>query len=186
MRLLPSVGSLFDRLCIIAGAFLGSQIPQFMLQYSQRLAGHVAELQKLLNQLRQAASLSHKTLDQYILKFMASTDPDFAHQGQFMQGIVQRWDALNNALVHLNESSVWVRPFAFVKDIQPDIAQSTLASFQPGINFSLEGLCYAGLGLFLGWLFFQLISKSFASIWRFCKKKISSVIPSQNLEVERL
>lgn len=165
MRFLFSLGSLLDRLCIVAGAFLGSQIPQFMQQYSQRLAGHVAELQQLLDQLQKTASLSHKNLDQYIHKFLSSSDPDFAFQGQFMQGIVHRWEDLNMALVHLSQSSPWMRPFVFLKDLQPDIAQSTLRTFQPGINLNLEGLCYAGIGIFLGWLFFKCISKGVSMLW---------------------
>ena len=180
MRLLLSLGSILDRLCIVAGAFFGSQIPQFMQQYSQRLAGHVSELQKLIDQLRQAASLSHKTLDQYILKFLSSADPDFAHQGQFMQGIVHRWEELNQALVHLSQSSAWQRPLIFFKDLQLDIAQSTLAAFQPGINLNLEGMCYAGLGVFLGWLFYQFVSKGLASIWNVWKKKGALPAAKQN------
>ena len=43
-------------------AFAGSQIPQFMQQYSQRLAGHVAELQQLIDQLRSVAAHSNKSL----------------------------------------------------------------------------------------------------------------------------
>ena len=159
MRLFLSVGSILDRLCIVAGAFFGSQCPPFMQQYTQRLAGHVAELQQLLDQLRQAAALSHKTLDQYILKFISSTDPDFAQQGKFMQGIFHRWEELNQALVHLNQSSVWMRPYAFFRDIQTDIVQSTMSVFQPGMNLSLEGLCYAGMGMFFGWVSFRLVSK---------------------------
>ena len=176
MRLLFSIGSILDRLCIVAGAFLGSQIPQFMHQYSQRLAGHVAELHQLLDQLRQAASLSNKSLEQYIYKFMSSSDPDFAHQGQFMQGIVQRWEELNHALLHLTQSSVWARPFVFVKDLQPDIAQSTLAVFQPGIALNVEGLCYAGFGAVLGWLLVQAASKLLAAPWVLWKQKRASVL----------
>jgi hypothetical protein len=65
----------------VIGAFVASQIPEFIQQYTQRLAGHVNELYRLLNQMRQVASYSNKTLDQYIQKFITSSDPDFARQG---------------------------------------------------------------------------------------------------------
>lgn len=159
MKLLFSLGSLVDRLCVVVGAFLGSQIPEFMHQYTQRLAGHVDELQRLLNQMRQVAFYSNKTLEEYISKFTSSSDSDFVHQGQFMQGMVSRWEELHQALFQIMHSSMWGRPYAFWKGFQSDIAHSTLASFQPGINLSLEGLCYAGIGILIGWASYQMTAK---------------------------
>ncbi len=159
MRIIPSLGSIIDRLCIVAGAFFGSQIPQFMQQYSQRLAGHVAELRQLIDQLTRVAAHSNKSLEEYIQKFLVSNDADFSHQGHFMQGMVNRWEELNGALLHLTQSSAWTRPLVFMKDLQTDIAHSTFASFQPGINFTAEGLCYAGIGSLMGWAVYQLVSK---------------------------
>ena len=159
MKMMHFIGSLLDRLCVILGAFIGSQIPQFMQQYSQRLAGHVDELHHLLNNLRQLATHSDKTLEQYIQKFATNADPDFAHQGEFMQQLVGRWQELEHALYHLVHSSIWARPYFFLKDLQTDIAQATLLSFQPGISLNLEGLCYAGAGVLIGLAFYHLVEK---------------------------
>lgn len=159
MKLLFSFGSLIDRLCIVFGAFMGSQVPQFMQQYSQRLSGHVTELEHLVEQLRKTASLSHKTLDQYIQKFLSSSDPDFVHQGHFMQGIVNRWDELNQSYLSLMQSSPLSRPFTFLYGLKSDIAGSTFDSFQPGLSLNLEGLCYTGVGIVCGWAFFKVVSK---------------------------
>ena len=162
MKTFSFIGNLIDRLCVVAGAFIGSQIPQFMQQYTQRLAGHVDALQKLINQLHQMAAFSHKNLDQYIQKFKESADPDFIRQGDFMQGIVTRWQELQQALNHLTQSPFWLRPYYFLRDLQSDIAHSTFASFQPGINLTIEGLCYAGGGMILGWALYQLIATGIA------------------------
>ena len=159
MKLLPSFGSLLDRLCVVAGAFVGSQIPEFMQQYTQRLSGHVDELHRLLNQMRQVAAYSNKSLEQYIDKFVSNSDPDFTHQGEFMQGMLSRWEELHQALFHITNSSLWARPYVFLKEFQYDIAHSTINSFQPGINLSVEGLCYAGGGILIGWAFYQVMSK---------------------------
>lgn len=159
MKFFSFIGSLIDRLCVVAGAFIGSQVPLFMQQYTQRLAGHVEALQKLINQLHQIASISQKNLDQYIQKFRESSDPDFHRQGDFMQGIAVRLQELQQALEHLTQHSFWLRPYYFFKDLQPDIVRSTLDSFQPGFNLTIEGLCYAGGGMILGWVFYQTISK---------------------------
>lgn len=165
MPIFSFIGSLLDRLCVVAGAFIGSQIPQFMQQYTQRLAGHVEALHKLITQLTQIASLSQKNLPQYIQKFKASGDPDFIQQGDFMQGILNRWQELHHALDHLTQSPIWFRPYYFLKEIQPDIAHSTLSSFQPGLSLTIEGLCYAGAGMIVGWAFYQIVSKFLAFGW---------------------
>ena len=160
MKFFPFIGSLMDRLSIVAGAFIGSQIPQFMQQYKQRLAGHVDALQKIIHQLRQIASFSQKSLEEYIQKFRESADSDFARQGDFMQGILTRWQELHQTLEHLTQSPFWLQPYYFLKDFQADIARSTLDSFQPGLNLTVEGICYAGVGMITGWFFYQMISKS--------------------------
>lgn len=161
MKIFSFVGGLVDRLCIVAGAFIGTQLPQFMQQYTQRLAGHAEALQKLIAQMRQIASLSHRTLEQYIQKFQDSGDPDFVLQGQFMQGILQRWQDLQHTLDHLVQSPLWLRPYYFFKEIHTEIFHSTFSSFQLGFNFTVESLCYAGAGMIMGWLIYRIISKLF-------------------------
>jgi Protein of unknown function (DUF2937) len=161
IKVIPSIEWILDRVSAVIGAFIGSQIPEFMQQYTQRLAGHVDELQRLVNQMRQVASYSNKTLEQYIHKFISSTDPDFARQGEFMQGMLSRWEELKQTLVHLTYSSAWIRPYIFLKELQYDIAHSTFVSFHPGINLSMEGIFYAGAGIVIGWTFYRMMSRSF-------------------------
>ena len=153
------LGSLIDRLFVVLGAFIGSQIPEFMNQYTQRLAGHVNELNRLVDNLQKIAGFSDKSLDQYIHKFITSTDPDFSRQGEFMQGVVTRWHELTFSLQALRESTMWNRPYVFISHLNADIANSTLRAFSPGFTLTIEGLCYAGAGLLIGYLFYQSISK---------------------------
>lgn len=161
MKFFGIIKGLFDRLFIIIGAFFGSQIPEFMSQYTQRLSGHESELRQLITKLTQIAALSDKNLDQYISKFVASTDPDFAAQGDFMKGVLSRWQDLNITLHSLTESTMWTRPYYFFKYMNYPIADSTYQSFQPGINLTVEGLCYTGLGIFLAFVIYQVMTKLF-------------------------
>lgn len=161
MRIFSSVGNLIDRLSVMVGAIVGSQVPTFIQQYMSRLEGHVEELQKILNQLRGAASISNKTLEEYIHKFIINPDQDFVHHGEFLQSLVIRYEQLNQTLYHLTQSSVWTRPYMFLHDLQHDIAHSTLISFQPGIQFNLEGLTYILIGSIAGWAFYQILAKIF-------------------------
>ncbi len=173
------LSSILDRLFVIAGALIGAQIPLFILQYGQRLAGHVDELNRLLNNLRELANQSHKTLEQYIAKFLANSDSDFAGQGKFMLDVVGRFENLNQALQNLMMSNLWKRPFVFIKDLQLDIAESTLHDFQPGIQLTPEGFIYMAISAIIGFFIYQLIGKiaslfgfllNYLKNWFFCTK----------------
>lgn len=182
MNLFSTFNSLLDRLFIVAGAFFGSQMPQFMQQYSARLAGHVAELQKLINQLHQSASYTNKTLHAYIQKFIVNADPDIRSQGQFMDGLVTRWEDLNHGLLQLTQSNGWERPFVFFKDLQSDIAYATFDSFQPGFSFTLESLAYAGIGLLLGWGIYRILLKCINMIFMAFKRVIYRARPPARID----
>lgn len=160
MSFLRLVSGLFDRLSVVIGAFLGSQIPAFMQQYTQRLAGHVAELQILVDEMNKMAAHTGKTLEQYTQKFLTSSDVDFVVQGQFMLTIEERWKNLSTSLAYLTDSSMWTRPYVFLKEMNYDIAQSTFHSFQPSINLSIEGMSYTLVGILVAFFIYQGIIKS--------------------------
>lgn len=171
--------SVMDRLFVITGAIVGGQIPLFISQYVQRLGGHVDELNRLINNIKILADQSNKTLEQYIDKFRASSDPDFSGQGEFMLKLVKRWESLNQALQDLIQSDSWNRLFMFLKGLQGDIASSTWHSFQFGIQLTPEGFVYMAIGAIFGFLLYQLIFKlviSFGKIFKFaylkCKARV--------------
>lgn len=155
---------LIDRFFAFVGALLFSQAPLFIQQYKQQLAGHVAELDRQVKSLTQTAELSGKTVEQYTQKFLQSSDIDFARQGEFIQDIVTRFKDYSYAWMSLNESTVWNRPFTFIKNLDMDIARKTYNQFEFGILFSLEGLIYALAGLVLGYLVFFTIKSLFRAI----------------------
>lgn len=174
MKILRFFYHLLDRFFVVFGAFIGSQIPEFFQQYTQRLAGHVAELSYQVDGLKKIASISGKTLDQYIHKFMINSDPDFVRQGEFMDGILIRWQELNQALFKLTQASIWEHPFVFLKEMDYSIARSTYQSFQPGLNLSTEGFLYACLGILAGYGFYHLIVKGLVAGWNWIQFKLNN------------
>ncbi|MFI5344042.1 MAG: DUF2937 family protein [Chlamydiales bacterium] len=168
--------SMLDRLFVIVGALLGVQIPLFMQQYMQRLAGHVAELNRVLNNLRELAFQSNKTLEEYIAKFLANPDLDFSRQGEFMLGVESRWRHLSLALENMSASSIWMRPYLFLRDLQPEIAKPVFYSFEPGLNLTLEGLAYAVLGAVLGFCLYQALCKGVSAIFHTLKSLIKRIM----------
>lgn len=147
---------ILDRLCALAGALLFSQAPEFFQQYTQRLAGHVAELQRHVDILKQLAKQSGKTLHDYIHKFISNSDPDFSNQGTMMQKMVDRLNDLTLSLQSMQTASVWSRPWEFVTHLQEDIAYGTMVHFKAGLPLTLEGACYAFIGMLVGFGIYSL------------------------------
>ncbi len=162
-----------DRLCVLIGAFVGSQIPAFMQQYSQRLAGHIAELNYTLLQIKNMAQFSNKSVDGYVQKFLMSSDADFVMHGKFMQSLQLRWETFSHAYNSLTQSSVWLKAYVFINELQSDIAYATLSTFQPSMIFNLESLAYALFGIVLALTIYKTLLKIFQIMFRkFFRKPI--------------
>lgn len=163
------ISSLIDRIFAAVGGVLFSQAPLFMKQYAQQLSGHAAELRFQVDAMKQAASNSGKTLEQFIQKFTESNDVDFVRQGDIMSAMVNRWYSVTDALAALQDSSVFTRPFAFMRYSNWDIIKSTWSQYVFGLPFTLEGLVYAVIGIIVGFLIFYGIRKFFLSLWQAIK-----------------
>ena len=163
--------NMLDRISAVIGALVFSQAPMFMQQYQQQLEGHVAELRIQIEAMRQVALQSGKDLSQFILKFTSSPDLDFSRQGDLMHKMTDRYqDFLQNSLA-LEQSTAMTRPFVFLSHLNQDIASSTFKTFNLGLEFSIEGLIYALLGIFFGYSFFAGLKKIFRLIFGLCLSK---------------
>lgn len=160
------IGGLIDRLFAVTGALIFSQFPLFIQQYQQHLSGHVAELQAQVQAMKNAASMTGKSLQQYVIKFLNSGDVDFQHQGELMDSMIQRYHNLTEGYNALHEASLYSKPFIFIRYLDWDIAQSTWNSFVIGFSFNLEGIAYAIIGITLGLLVYWLLRKILKGILR--------------------
>jgi predicted PurR-regulated permease PerM len=163
--MLKFIGWLFNRIFLVLGALVGSQVPEFIQQYTQRLGGHVDELSHLLLLIKQSAALSNKSLDIYIQKFMTNSDPDFVIQGQFMQSMLSRWENLTSSLSNIIRSSIWTKPFVFITQIDKEIFSSTTKSFHPGFTLTIEGLLYTALGMTISCSLYHAVLKAFKTVF---------------------
>jgi hypothetical protein len=156
---------ILDRLLVVAGAVVFSQAPQFFSQYLHRLSGHAEEIKIHTQAIRQAARASGRELSEYMLKFSQHPDPDVSKHGEIMQGMLNRYAELTQAAGAMQESTLLSRPFVFMKTFQPEIVKSTLASFQPGIVLTWEGIAYALIGMLVGYSAFLIIQGVFRAVW---------------------
>lgn len=155
---MTGAGKLIDRIFACAGAFTFAQFPQFYLQYTHELSGHVKELQYQVNKIEQAAVLSNKTLMEWVEKFHQNQDPDFSLQGELLKGMVTRLSSFQEAELTLANSSIWLKPFMFLQMGDKQIVYDTFAHFKLGFSFTTETLVYAFIGLIFGHLLYCGIS----------------------------
>ncbi len=158
------VGKVLDRVCAVGGAFLFCQLPLLMHEYSMVLSGHLAESRRQINMLQHAASLTNKTLQEYIAKFLKQQDLDFVHQGQLMQSMQSRYDELSEAYTALTTSTVWTKPFVFIKNLDSDVFWDTMSNFTPGLTLTIESIVYAVIGASVGVLVYRFISNIFKGL----------------------
>lgn len=152
--LMTGAGKLVDRIFACAGAFTLAQFPQFYLQYTHELGGHVKELQYQVSRIEHAAVLSNKSLTEWVEKFHQSSDPDFSLQGELLKGMVTRLASFQEAEMSLANSSIALKPFTFIRMADKEIVYDTFANFKLGFSFTVETLVYAFIGLVLGHLLY--------------------------------
>jgi Protein of unknown function (DUF2937) len=148
---------ILDRVFVVIAALLFSQLPLYMQEYEQRLSGHVDELYHQLDALQKIAKQSGKSFEEYVGKFLASPDLDFAKQGAFIEAMQHRYQKLSDALTQLQGASVFSKPFLFIQHLDFEISKASLVNFKPGVLFTLEGLCYVIAGMAAGFVLFKLL-----------------------------
>jgi len=160
-----------DRCFAVGGAFIFCQLPLLMQQYTMVLSGHLAESRREINLLQHAATLSNKTLQEYIQKFLGQQDLDFVHQGEIMQALQSRYNELSYSYAAIQEASVWTKPLVFISKVDMGVFWDTFHDFTFGISTNFETLIYAFVGLGFGVLVYRLLAKIVMAIISFFRAK---------------
>lgn len=168
------LNKVLSRIFILIGALVFSQMPFFISAYSQQLYGRIAELRLQKEALIKIAHQSGKTLDQYIYKFLISTDPDFHGQGEWMQSSINRLQTLTKSLTDIERATLLEKPFIFLKTLNWDIGKSTLNHFAVGLPLNLEGALYALVGACVGGLLFYCLKQILKGIAAPFKRKTAA------------
>lgn len=148
---------LLDRIFSVLGAVSLSQIPQFIQQYLQRLAGHADEAMRILERYQLAAERAGMEFDAYITRFKEDPDAIIAEHGIIMYEAVERAEFLTRAVEAIQSSNLFTRPFVFLANLDSDIAWAALQIYQPGVPTTIEGALYALTGILLGLLAYNAI-----------------------------
>ncbi len=149
------IGGILDRAFSAAGALAFSQIPAYMDQYLLFLKGMLQESRRQVESVQDRASLSGKTLQQFIDKHLASPDPDFSASGLIMKDTLQRYENYRLAVADLEHSTVFQKPFYFLYHF--DFSLIKEINYTPSIPVTMEAGVYALAGLVFGLIVYTII-----------------------------
>lgn len=147
---------LLDRVLCVAGAAGFSQAPEFFQQYLQRLGGHLDEARLVLSRYEGVARDSGISLQQLIDTTRAQASAPVAKLGGLIAEAQVRVESLSHAETALRAANLWERPFVFLAHVDGDIARRTWDVFKPAMPITVEGLVYAGAGMVLALLAYQV------------------------------
>ena len=139
--LLRKVDTLTGAFVAGAGGAAASQLQAFILQYLQRLGGHVDEARRAYDAIL--------TGERY--QAMAAPARDL-----IAQDALGRLNDLEGARDAIQEAGLLTKPFAFIAHIDLEVARGTWQSFAPVLPVDLAGLLYAGMGLVAGLVLYEI------------------------------
>jgi hypothetical protein len=119
-----------------------SQFLAFVQQYRQRLGGHFDEMQRTVEQVVSGAAFPNLASD--------------ARQ-QVAQDLTIRAGELQQADAAIRDATPLTRPWAFIQNVDLDIAMATLHDFQPALPLDLVSAVYGASGLLIGWLVWEIV-----------------------------
>lgn len=163
--------SVFDRAVSVAGAMIFMQIPAFLVQYQQRLGGHVDELALLIKKYKSAAADNGRTVDEYIGLHLQSSVKEFVSSGKLMLENMERFTDLSAALKSISDSKGILKFISFLKNFDSDIFKAALKNFVPGLSFSLDTVLYGAIGIMVFMSIYFVLKKSLQFIILKIKKR---------------
>ena len=155
---MPLIRGLIDRAILVGGALCSGTAPSFIVQYRQRVGGHLEQVSRSLSPWRDIADKLHEgSLDALVQHHLNSTDPTFHAEGAAIQAMINDERALRLAVDSLSgdlQQQLWY----IVWQSDAEILKATWAEYQPSFAFSFESLVLAVVSGIL-------LSASFVVLW---------------------
>ncbi len=162
---LQFIEAVADRAIAAAGAVIFMQIPAFIVQYLQRLGGHVDELKILIDKYKAAAAESGRLLPEYVQLHIQSGVKEFASTGRIMSENIDRFNFLNDSYRQISDAAGINKLFIFIKKGDIDIIRGTYTDFVPSISLDIYSVIYAAAGIAVFMSLYFLIKKFFTLLF---------------------
>jgi hypothetical protein len=127
---------------IAAAGVTASQAQAFLVQYVQRLGGHLDEAKMHLNNV------------QHGLRYQLMSD---TVRKELETEAKTRVAALQDAYHAIADSNVFVKPFALLRYGDPILMAGTWRDFVPALSASADSIIYIIMAMILGFLVYELV-----------------------------
>ena len=146
-----------DRLLFFIAVLLFMQIPHFMDQYTQRIAGHhEAEQANLAKYQSIADEFFGGDLTMLVDDFKASQRGSVARMGEVIESSMDRAQVLQQSLAILRGDSFLQKLSYLAMNSDKAVVRGSMQDFQPGMPFSHEAILSGITGGVLSMMLFAL------------------------------
>lgn len=134
-----------DRCFFTATFILGVQLPEFMQQYQQRLAGHLAEAQSQLDQFNLIAQQHFDgSLSTMINHYKNNSEASIISTGELIESLSIRVDYLSSHLIQISRADYLDSIYQFIWHLDQQIATGTAEHFAMAIPLELNAIATGG------------------------------------------
>lgn len=149
--------NILDRLLFVLAVLLFMQIPHFMDQYTQRIAGHYEAEQANLTKYQSIADeFFSGDIALLVEDFKASQRGSVARMGEVIESSMDRAEALQQSLAILRGENFLQKLSYLAMNSDKAVVRGSMRDFQPGMPFSHEAILSGITGGVLSMLLFAL------------------------------
>jgi len=132
---------LLDRLLFAIALIIGMQVPAFIQEYYQRLAGHLAEATRQLFQFKHIAdNLYQGDLAQLVNHYLLNADHTIQQTGNLLQQLMTRQAELQRYVDHLQATTYPNKLYYFITEFDHRIGLATWSDFHFTIPLELPAI----------------------------------------------
>lgn len=165
--------SLFDRILTILIVLICVQVPVYIAQYIDVLAGAEMEARQSYEKVLNLAEKKGVSVDQFIQGTKARTPSteDAYDYVEIVASSVQRYKQYQEALYDLRKSSIFLQPVILIRHFDPAIHQAM--SFELGFQFTFQTIGFVLAGIVLSMILSYFLNKMTGLFIRRQKKRSS-------------
>jgi hypothetical protein len=139
------INNVIDRCFFTVTFILGVQLPEFMQQYQQRLAGHLAESRSQLDQFEIIAQQHFDgSLMTMIARYKDDTEASIISTGQLIEHLSVRVEYLASHLEQITQSDYLHSVYQLIWNLDQQIAGGTAEHFSMAIPLELNAIATGG------------------------------------------
>ena len=139
------INNIIDRCFFTAIFILGVQLPEFMQQYQQRLAGHLAEAQSQLNHFEIIAQQHFDgSIITMVTRYKDNSEAAIVSTGELIERLSLRVEYLSTHLAQITQSDYLHNVYLFIWHLDNEIAKGTAEHFSMAIPLELNAIATGG------------------------------------------